>query len=63
MLVLVNFDDLDTSSGMLAIHGLGDLGHKANALTRQGRWNEMARGVPATAPARYRPTSSRTSAG
>ncbi|MBV8131132.1 MAG: TIGR03617 family F420-dependent LLM class oxidoreductase [Alphaproteobacteria bacterium] len=31
---------------VLAIHGLEDLGHKLNALTRQGRWSEMAREVP-----------------
>src|SRR5215469_16862730 len=31
---------------VLAIHGLEDLGHKLNALTRQGRWSEMASEVP-----------------
>jgi probable F420-dependent oxidoreductase len=31
---------------VLAVHGLEDLGHKLNALTRQGRWSEMAREVP-----------------
>jgi probable F420-dependent oxidoreductase len=31
---------------VLAVHGLEDLGHKLNALTRQGRWNEMAQQVP-----------------
>jgi len=31
---------------VLALHGLEDLGHKLNALTRQGRWSEMAREVP-----------------
>ena len=31
---------------MLAAHGLEDLGHKLNALTRQGRWSEMAQEVP-----------------
>jgi probable F420-dependent oxidoreductase len=31
---------------VLAVHSLEDLGHKLNALTRQGRWNEMAREVP-----------------
>ena len=31
---------------VLAIHGLEDLGHKLNALTRQGRWSEMANEVP-----------------
>jgi probable F420-dependent oxidoreductase len=27
---------------VLAAHGLEDLGHKLNALVRQGRWNDMA---------------------
>ncbi len=27
---------------VLAVHGLEDLGHKLNALTRQGKWHEMA---------------------
>jgi len=31
---------------VLAIHGLEDLGHKLNALTRPGRRSEMAREVP-----------------
>jgi probable F420-dependent oxidoreductase len=31
---------------VLAAHGLQDLGHKLNALVRQGRWDEMAREVP-----------------
>src|SRR5215469_14431056 len=31
---------------VLAIHGLEDLGHKLNALTRQGRWSDMAKEVP-----------------
>ena len=31
---------------VLAAHGLEDLGHKLNALTRQARWSEMAREVP-----------------
>ena len=31
---------------VLAAHGLEDLGHKLNALVRQGRWSEMAREVP-----------------
>ena len=31
---------------VLAVHGLEDLGHKLNALTRQGKWGEMAREVP-----------------
>jgi probable F420-dependent oxidoreductase len=31
---------------VLAVHGLEDLGHKLNALTRQGRWSEMAKEVP-----------------
>jgi probable F420-dependent oxidoreductase len=31
---------------VLAAHGLEDLGHKLNALTRQGKWNDMAREVP-----------------
>jgi alkanesulfonate monooxygenase SsuD/methylene tetrahydromethanopterin reductase-like flavin-dependent oxidoreductase (luciferase family) len=31
---------------VLAPHGLEDLGHKLNAMTRQGRWTEMAKEVP-----------------
>ena len=31
---------------VLAVHGLEELGHKLNALTRQGRWSEMAQEVP-----------------
>src|SRR6266702_4560287 len=31
---------------VLAVHGLEDLGHKLNAMTRQGKWSEMAREVP-----------------
>ena len=31
---------------VLAAHGLEDLGHKLNAMTRQGKWNEMAKEVP-----------------
>src|SRR5256885_11280918 len=31
---------------VLAVHGLEDLGHKLNALVRQGRWSEMAKEVP-----------------
>ena len=31
---------------VLAVHGLEDLGRKLNALTRQGRWSEMAQEVP-----------------
>lgn len=31
---------------VLAVHGLEDLGHKLNAMVRQGRWDEMAREVP-----------------
>ena len=31
---------------MQALHGLEDLGHKLNAMTRQGKWNEMAMEVP-----------------
>jgi probable F420-dependent oxidoreductase len=31
---------------VLALHGLEELGHKLNALTRQGKWTEMAREVP-----------------
>ena len=31
---------------VFAVHGLEDLGHKLNAMTRQGRWNEMAKEVP-----------------
>ena len=30
---------------MLSVHGLEDLGHKLNALTRQGKRDEMAREV------------------
>jgi alkanesulfonate monooxygenase SsuD/methylene tetrahydromethanopterin reductase-like flavin-dependent oxidoreductase (luciferase family) len=31
---------------VLAVHRLEDLGRKLNALTRQGKWSEMAREVP-----------------
>src|SRR5260370_5207052 len=31
---------------VFAVHGLQDLGLKLNALTRQGKWNEMARAGP-----------------
>jgi hypothetical protein len=31
---------------VLAAHGLEDLGHKLNAITRQGKWSEMAKEVP-----------------
>jgi len=31
---------------VLAPHGLEDLGRKLNAMTRQGRWTEMAKEVP-----------------
>ncbi|HUC09438.1 MAG TPA: TIGR03617 family F420-dependent LLM class oxidoreductase [Stellaceae bacterium] len=31
---------------VLALHGLEDLGHKLNAMARQGRWAEMAGAVP-----------------
>jgi probable F420-dependent oxidoreductase len=31
---------------VFAAHRLEDLGHKLNALTRQGKWNEMAKEVP-----------------
>jgi hypothetical protein len=31
---------------VLALHGLEELGHKLNAMTRQGKWSEMAREVP-----------------
>ena len=31
---------------VLALHGLEELGQKLNAMTRQGRWNEMAREIP-----------------
>jgi probable F420-dependent oxidoreductase len=31
---------------VFAMHGLEDLGLKLNALTRQGKWNEMAKQVP-----------------
>ncbi|MBO0735408.1 MAG: TIGR03617 family F420-dependent LLM class oxidoreductase [Alphaproteobacteria bacterium] len=31
---------------VLALHGLEELGHKLNLMTRQGKWSEMAREVP-----------------
>jgi probable F420-dependent oxidoreductase len=31
---------------VFAMHGLEDLGHKLNAMTRQGKWSEMAKEVP-----------------
>src|SRR5689334_24031674 len=31
---------------VFAVHGLEDLGHKLNLMTRQGKWNEMAMEVP-----------------
>src|SRR5436309_15425852 len=31
---------------VLAVHGLEDLGLKLNALTREGKWGEMAKEVP-----------------
>src|SRR5271170_195305 len=31
---------------VLATHGLEDLGHKLNAMVRQGKWTEMAKEVP-----------------
>src|SRR5260370_33685099 len=31
---------------VFAAHGLEDLGHKLNAMTRQGKWNEMAKQEP-----------------
>jgi probable F420-dependent oxidoreductase len=31
---------------VLALHGLEDLGYKLNAMTRQGKWAEMAKEVP-----------------
>ena len=31
---------------VLALHGLEELGQKLNAMTRQGRWNEMAKEIP-----------------
>ncbi len=31
---------------VLAPHGLEELGHKLNAMTRQGKWTEMAKEVP-----------------
>src|SRR6185437_4857034 len=31
---------------VLALHGLEGLGHKLNAMTRQGKWSEMAKEVP-----------------
>jgi probable F420-dependent oxidoreductase len=30
---------------VLALHGIEDLGHKLNAMTRQGKWGEMAKEV------------------
>lgn len=32
--------------GVLAVHGWEDLGHKLHQLSKQGRWQEMAREVP-----------------
>ncbi|MGH7112338.1 MAG: LLM class flavin-dependent oxidoreductase, partial [Stellaceae bacterium] len=31
---------------VFAVHGLEDLGHKLNALVREGKWAEMAKEVP-----------------
>jgi hypothetical protein len=31
---------------VLAVHGLEDLGHKLHAMSREGKWNEMAKEVP-----------------
>ena len=31
---------------VLALHGLEELGQKLNAMTRQGKWNEMAKEIP-----------------
>ena len=31
---------------VLSLHGFEDLGHKLNAMTRQGKWSEMAKEVP-----------------
>jgi probable F420-dependent oxidoreductase len=31
---------------VFAVHGLEELGHKLNAMVRQGRWNELAKEVP-----------------
>src|SRR3954471_9402548 len=31
---------------VLAVHGLEDLGHKLNAMVRQGKWSELAQEVP-----------------
>jgi hypothetical protein len=31
---------------VFAVHGLEDLGHTLNAMTRQGKWSEMAKEVP-----------------
>jgi probable F420-dependent oxidoreductase len=31
---------------VLVLHGLGELGQKLNAMTRQGRWSEMAKEIP-----------------
>ena len=32
--------------GVFDLHGVGDLGIKLNAMSRQGQWNDMARQVP-----------------
>jgi hypothetical protein len=32
--------------GVFDLHGVGDLGLKLNAMSRQGQWSEMARQVP-----------------
>jgi alkanesulfonate monooxygenase SsuD/methylene tetrahydromethanopterin reductase-like flavin-dependent oxidoreductase (luciferase family) len=31
---------------VLAVHGLEDLGHKLHAMSREGKWGDMAREVP-----------------
>jgi hypothetical protein len=31
---------------VFALHGLEDLGHKLHAMTREGKWSEMATEVP-----------------
>ena len=32
--------------GVFDLHGVGDLGHKLTAMSKQGQWSEMAREVP-----------------
>ena len=37
---------LPTRTFELAVHGLEELGHKLNAMVRQGKWSELAKEVP-----------------